>query len=57
MVLCIILQTSSYYILELHGRVLNGDLFEQRFQKLIHLHLFIDCFMKISPQTSAQLQL
>ena len=28
------------------GRVLNGELYAQRFRKLIHLHLFTDCFMK-----------
>ena len=30
------------------GRVLNGELYAQRFEKLIYLHLFTDCFMKIS---------
>ena len=30
------------------GRVLNGELSAQRFQKLFHLHIFTDCFMKIS---------
>ena len=30
------------------GRVLNGELYAQRLQKLIHLHLSADCFMKIS---------
>ena len=30
------------------GRVLNGELYAQRCQKLIYLHLFTDCFMKIS---------
>ena len=29
--------------------VLNGELYAQRFQKLIYLHLFTDCFMKSSP--------
>ena len=29
----------------------------QRFQKLTYLHLFIDCFMKITPQSSEQTQL
>ena len=28
----------------------------QRFQKLTYLHLFTDCFMKISPQLSEQTQ-
>ena len=28
---------------------------EQRFQKLIYLHMFTDCFMKISLQSSAQI--
>ena len=29
----------------------------QRFHKLIHLHLFTGCFMKMSPQSSEQIQL
>ena len=33
------------------GRVLNGKLYAQRLQKLIYLHLFTDCFMKISLQS------
>ena len=37
------------------GRVLNGELYAQRLQKLIYLHLFTDCFMKISLQTSEQI--
>ena len=37
------------------GRVLSGELYAQRFQKLIYLHLFTDCFMKISPQSSEQI--
>ena len=37
-------------------RVLNGELYAQRFQKLIYLHLFTDCFMKISSQMSEQIQ-
>ena len=28
----------------------------QIFQKLIYLHLFTECFMKISPQSSEQIQ-
>ena len=28
----------------------------KRFQKLIYLHIFTDCFMKISPQLSEQIQ-
>ena len=39
------------------GRVLNGELYAQRFQKLIYLHLFTDCFMKISPQSLKQTQI
>ena len=39
-----------------HGRVLNGELYAQRFQKLIYLHLFIDCVMNLSPQASEQIQ-
>ena len=31
-------------------------LFAQRFQKLIYLQLISDCFMKISPQSSEQIQ-
>ena len=27
------------------GRVLNGELYAQRLQKLIYLYLFTDCFM------------
>ena len=38
------------------GRVLSGELYAQRFQKLIYLHLLTDCFMKISPQSSEQIQ-
>ena len=37
------------------GRVLNGELYAQRLQKLIYLHLFTDCFMKISLQSSEQI--
>ena len=39
-----------------HSRVLNGELYAQIFQKLIYLHLFTDCFMKISSQLSEQIQ-
>ena len=34
------------------GRVLNGELYAQRLQKLIYLHLSTDCFMKISVHSS-----
>ena len=34
------------------GRVLNGDLYAQRLQKLINLHLSTDCFMEISLHSS-----
>ena len=34
------------------GRVLNGELYTQRLQKLIYAHLFTGCFMKISLQSS-----
>ena len=34
------------------GRVLNGELYAQKLQNLIYLHLFTDCFMKISLQSS-----
>ena len=40
-----------------HGTVFSGKLYAQRFQKLIYLHLFTDCFMKISPQSMEQTQL
>ena len=36
------------------GRVLNGVLYAQRFQKVIYLHLFTDYFMKIFLQSSEQ---
>ena len=36
------------------GRVLNGELYAQRLQKLIYLHSSSDCFMKISLQSSEQ---
>ena len=35
-----------------NGRVLNGELYAQRLQKLIYLHLLIGCFMTISLQSS-----
>ena len=40
------------YIIQLcsgipRGRVLNKELYVQRLQKLIYLHLVTDCFMKI----------
>ena len=37
--------------------MLNGELYAERFQTLIYLHLFTNCFMKISPQSSEQIQL
>ena len=37
------------------GRMLNGELYAQRLQKLIsYLHLLTGCFMKNSRQSSAQ---
>ena len=39
-----------------HGRLLKGELYAQKFQKLIYLHLFTDCFMKFSPQLLEQTQ-
>ena len=36
------------------GRVLNGELYAQRLQKLIYLHLLTGCFMKISFHFSDQ---
>ena len=50
---CIIIQMCSGSPL---GRVLNGELCAQRFQKLIYLHLFTDWFMKISPELLSLLQ-
>ena len=38
------------------GGMINGELYAQRFQKLICLHLFTDCLMKISPQSVEQIQ-
>ena len=35
------------------GRVLNGELYVQRLQKLIYLHSSTDCFMKISLQSTS----
>ena len=37
--------------------MLNGELYAQRLQKLIYLYLFTDCFMKISLQSSKQINL
>ena len=34
------------------GRVFNGELYAQKLQKLIYLHLSSDCFMKISLHSS-----
>ena len=36
------------------GRVLNGELYAQRLQKLTYLYLLTGCFMKISLQSSEQ---
>ena len=36
------------------GRVVNWELYAQRLQKLIYLHLLTGCFMKISLQSSEQ---
>ena len=36
------------------GRVFNGELNEQRLQKLLYLHLFTDCFMQIALHSSEQ---
>ena len=51
---------TPYYVIQMcsgiaRGRVLNAELCAQRFQKLIYLHVFTDCFMKISPQSSEQI--
>ena len=40
---------------ESRGRMLNGELYAQRFQKLIYLHLFTECFVKISLQSLWQI--
>ena len=37
------------------GRVLNGELYAQRLDKLIYLHLSTDCFMKIPLQSTGVL--
>ena len=39
------------------GRVLNGELYAQRFHKLIYLHLSTDYCMKLFPQSSELIQL
>ena len=36
------------------GRVLNGELYAQRLQNIIYLHLLTGCFVKISLQSSEQ---
>ena len=36
---------------------INEYTIAQRFQELTYLHLFTDCFMMISPQSSEQTQL
>ena len=38
------------------GRVLNEELYAQKFQKVIYLHLFTGCFMKISLQSYEPIQ-
>ena len=50
----------GYHIIQIcsgitHGRMFNGELYAQRLQKLIYLHLFTDCFMKISLQSLEQM--
>ena len=42
-----IIQVSSGIIC---GRVLNGEFYAQRFQKLIYVHVFTDCFVKMFVQ-------
>ena len=39
------------------GAVLNGELYAQKLQILIYLHLFTKCFMKISLQSLEQTQI
>ena len=44
------MQSLMFHIIEMcsgitHGRVLNDELYAQRFQKLIYVHLFTYCFM------------
>ena len=36
------------------GRVLNGELYAQRLQKLIDLYVYRDCFIRISLKSSEQ---
>ena len=43
------------FVMESRGRVFNGELYAQRLQKLIYLHLFTDFFMKISLHSSEQI--
>ena len=45
------LEASRYEITR--GRVLNGELYVQRLQKLIYLHIFTDCFILIVSVTSS----
>ena len=33
-----------------HGRVLNGELYAQRLQKVIYMYLFTDYFMHVSDE-------
>ena len=47
---------SNVYVLESRGRVLNGERYAQRLQKLFYLDLFTDCFMKISCHSSEGVQ-
>ena len=52
------LRISSNYIIQIcsgitRGRVFNGELYAQRLQKLICLHLSTDLFMEISLHSSS----
>ena len=44
----LMLYNSNVFYNITRGRVLSGELYAQRFQKFIYVHLFTDCFMKIS---------
>ena len=47
---------NSFFIIQIYsgitiGRVLNRELYTNRFKKIIYLHVSTDCFMKISLQS------
>ena len=51
---CIDILRSVMEMCSLESHVLNGEFYAQRYQKLIYLHLFTECFMKISLKWSEQ---